>query len=256
MVSITSFKLIKYIIISCIFVLLAVASAIDWSRLLCLSSETFINVSPISNILKFCIVSLATGLAFFAYKKGIDACDERRFRLIFSLILIADICFFINEVLSIMIGIFVFMFAQICLIKRNLTGIKDIADFNKTHLIVVLLISYLIFVILAPLNLASLMTLGVNILTIEIILYSFFLGFSVISALVSFLVIKKLPLYNRLLMLIGLVFFFICDLTVMGTLLSYKNGVINIFTTSSTWMFYAPALLLIALSAYRENKVT
>jgi len=245
----------KRMIIISIFILLITAAIVDWGRVLYLYGNTIIGVSILSNSLKFCIVFLAATLAFFAKGRGVGIEDERKFRLAFSLILIADICFFIGKVPSIMLGIFVFGLVQMILIRRNLIGLKKIGKLKKIHSLLIFFTAYILFSILAPLNLALLLSLVTNLLTIEILLYSFLLALSVMSALISFCIIKKIPEYNRFLMLIGIIFFFICDLTVMGSLLSYNNGSINVFTSSSTWIFYAPALMLIALSAYKIDQV-
>ena len=234
-----------YRFVGVVGLLLLLIAIEDWRRLLLAAGPW--KVSVVSNSMKF-LVMLATVLfSFFSGGKGINKGDERRFQVIYGLIFVADCCFFMERLETVVLGIGVFMVVQLLLIRRNYSSSSIPSD--RTKQVAVALLAYLYFVPLAAMNVLFFLVLGLNILQIEIAVYSVLLYCSVMTSLLC-LVSRNavIPFNNALLMFLGLTFFCVCDLTVMGTLLQDPESIGSVFTTSLTWMFYGPALALIALS--------
>lgn len=89
------------------------------------------------------------------------------------------------------------------------------------------------------------------------IILAIYFCFKCTSVLASFaaIVIGKMPRFNAILVATAMVSFFLCDHTVTGNLLlgQETEKVPYIVTSSLTWMFYGPALTLLALSGYRPS---
>ncbi|HNX60647.1 MAG TPA: hypothetical protein PKK43_16205, partial [Spirochaetota bacterium] len=81
-----------------------------------------------------------------------------------------------------------------------------------------------------------------------IIAYSSVLGLSLVSALCVPFVGEFNPL-NGIVIAAGMTMFFLCDCTV-GVRMAADDPMVRTLATSLTWVFYMPALVLLALSGY------
>ena len=78
--------------------------------------------------------------------------------------------------------------------------------------------------------------------------YVVLLSASLLIAIAN-LLLKIFPKPNSILVTIGMFFFVLCDLNV-GLTMALQLGNFSLITDSLIWMFYTPALTLIALSGY------
>lgn len=233
-------------IIAAIMLLSIVFMGLDWSRLILHPAS--LEVSPLSNALKVCVSFLATVLAWRARNHGFSSGDEAAFRLLFSLVFVADVCFVVGLA---PVGIVLFAIFQGLLAKRNLTGwqeakaalTRDSAALGGVALGVAASLGGTLFGIYH--------LQGVTPLLFVIAVYVTFLWASVVSAWAS-RAIGHFPRRNAGMMALGMSLFLLCDITVAGNLALPPDSMMRVVTSSLTWMFYAPALVLIALSAWRN----
>ena len=199
-----------------------------------------------SLVLKAIIVFLTTLLVFLINNHGISKMDTRLLKIIFILIVIADLSLVLfNKAYA---GIIVFFIVQCVLIYRNNHSIQRKHSlrviFDKNTIIILILMMILLFNYLIYLN----SHVTDSILFILFLLYGIIKSFSVLTAIISYR-FNAFPKINCLLLLIGVVCFYFCDLNV-GISLALNEGFIKNLSIILIWIFYTPALTLIALSGY------
>jgi hypothetical protein len=209
---------------------------VDWSRLVL--RPTDMSASPWSNALKVCFVFLVTTLA---YRLG-----DKRLRVIFSIILCADICFALGQP---PIGILLFAGVHVLLAKRNLIGIKS-ANLQRGLPLVATISAVALAVIVAAVIWIYTMQ-GVTPLLVVIGIYTLMLWVSVTAAWLSRLT-GTCPARNALSMAVGLTLFELCDVNVAANLVLANGSLPRVITESVTWMFYAPALVCIVLASFKS----
>lgn len=199
-----------------------------------------------SPILKGPIILLTTILVFFIKVYGISRWDTRLLKITFIMVIIADISLVVFN--KPYVGIIIFSLVQLLLIYRNgycihkRYSVGEILD--RTTMLFILALISLLFVYL--ISIYSYIT--------DIYLYILFIyygtikSFSLLVAILSFRY-KVFPKINGLLLLIGVVCFYLCDLNV-GLTIVLNKGFIKNLSNVLIWIFYTPALTLIALSGY------
>ncbi len=243
------FKLIIFII-TIILLLSGSFITLDFARL---SILDMYNRLMFTAIMKYIIVILCATLVFVIGKDGLSKNDTRRLTLSYILILLSDVLIAIPN--KAYLGIISFGLVQISLIYRNGAGIfKKIKD-GRQHiqrsrlLINTILTTILLAIIVADIfcsiqNDSSLLYL--------MIIYGSLLCLSVWIAAANFIT-GLFPRKNSMLILTGMIMFLLCDLNV-GFSLVLDINTYWVIADSLIWIFYTPALLLIALSGYDFNK--
>ena len=220
--------------------------ALDWSRLVLRPAD--LSASRWSDLLKVCLTFAATTIAWRARGSGLGEGDEKRFRVIFSIVLIADVCFAASLQ---PVGILLFAAAHVLLVRRNLVGLSAARERVRAQAPLLIAIALAAAaVIVATVNWIYRMQ-GVTPLLIVIGVYVAMLWGSVTAAWVA-RAISHYPARNTLLMAIGMALFELCDVNVAANL-ALPVGTMRVITESLTWMFYGPALCLISLSAWRAE---
>lgn len=179
---------------------------------------------------------------------ALDAQDKRRFATLFTIVAVADSLFMLHlEPL----GIGLFMIFHAVLIARNLTGMKRALDcgavpgWGAGAALTVLAALALYARWLLPQVREPELRVGIPI-------YICVVWASAAAAWAS-VAIGYFPRRNALRMGIGMTLFLLCDLSVGCNLVWNPDGAAQVSSSSVTWMLYAPALALIATSAYRHN---
>jgi hypothetical protein len=222
--------------------------ALDWSRLVLRPAD--LSASPWSNALKYALVLLAASLAFRARGHGHSPEDERRFRVIFTIVPIADALFMVNQPAP---GILLFGAVHVLLTRRNLVGWREARDVLRAHA-PALLAGGVVAAVVAGGAVVWIHSLqGVTPLLVVIGLYVALLWSAVMAAWAARL-IGSYPARHTLLMAVGMTCFMLCDLNVAANLVLPAGSVTRVVTESLTWMFYGPALCLLVLSAWRSEE--
>lgn len=213
----------------------------------------YFNVTNIEDIysmtLKAAIVLLTSLLAFNIGGHGLSRKDERLLRLIYLLIILADLSLLIFD--KAYLGIAIFFLVQSCLIYRNVSYISNRYSFVETSdRFVIIFASLLIVMLLIYINMIR-SRLDDLLLLILFIVYGAIKSLSLLTSILAFK-LKVFPKTNRTLLLIGVVCFYICDLNV-GLAMAFRGDSLGNLSNVLTWIFYTPALTLIALSGYDFN---
>ena len=219
---------------------------LDWWRLW---SHDF-PMSEASNGLKLFSSALASAVAWsLPLERELVPGDRRRFRILFTLAVVADTLFIIHlEPL----GVGLFLGFHGLLIARNLQGLGGALREHRIPLarvgalfggLAMLLAFYLRWLLPQVKDPA---------LQIGIPVYVVFVSLSVMAAVTSRW-IGYFPRANAAAVGWGMVLFFACDLTVGCNLIWPPDGPMQVWSSSLTWMLYAPALALIATSGYARG---
>ena len=205
-----------------------------------------------SYIAKSIILMLSIFLVFLIGKDGLNKKDSFLLKLIYIFIILADISFILFK--EPYMGIGLFSIVQICLILRNTMAIKDNYKGNKSHRLksslFINLILGTIFLIISFLRIINGL-IDRPILLLLMLSYSILISISLWTSLANIL-LDIFPKSNGVLAVMGMVFFILCDLHV-GLALSLNHGVSRSIAENLIWVFYTPALTLVALSGYNPK---
>ncbi len=240
---------IFFIILAITFFLYGSYTTLDWTLY-------FFNIAPFvqpeipyTRITKVSSAFLCAILAWIAGSDGINKQDTKKIRIVFLSIAIGEIIFLMDIYI---LGVISFGLTQILLIWRNGQGFKEYnqtEDLRKRLLLSIILAAVITFVMIFLFVLIVYPYLKGSFLFYIIIVYAVLLGISLWTAWMSRYV-KFFPRKNAFLIALGMTFFFTADFLV-GLNLSLPIGNERIITHYLTWIFYFPALLLLALSSYK-----
>lgn len=192
-------------------------------------------------------VMLAAALVWLSGKESLSSKDNRLIKYIFFLICIGEYFFLIAKPI---LAIIAFLLCQSLLIKRHSNGLTAklamSAPRQKLELIIFAIILTSIIaaaiVLLYPFD-------NHHSLSIIAVLYWIMLSLSLWIALANFL-LSLFPKINSRMIAIGMLCFYCCDILVgLDTILD--DGVMWLLANSLIWVFYTPAIALLALSCYK-----
>jgi hypothetical protein len=235
--------LIKSIILSitCISIFTIIA---DFSRLfghynLCNSYH--------SDFIKRINVILATLLVWLAGKDSLNKHDVTSMKFVFIAICFGDMFFLLSKP-AIAIGFF--MVCQCLLILRHCRGLKNkltkaswVQNLQLALLFMtlILLLFSVVIIVYSNANITTLIWIGV--------LYGLILSISLWAGLANF-ILGLTPSKNSKIIAIGMLCLYFCDISVgLDGLLWFGHA--WLIANSLTWVFYTPAITLLALSSYR-----
>ncbi|OZV10980.1 hypothetical protein CIW83_17075 [Tissierella sp. P1] len=222
---------------------------LDWARFFIVKEELKYNRFLYTYIAKFLIVILSTTLVFIIGENGLSHSDTKNLKFIYIFIILADISLVIFK--EPYIGIILFSIVQLGLISRNGSAILKNFTIDKSKVLsnnifintVLATVLFILIIMKVANNLMKESTLF-YILKFYVVL----LSASLLIAIAN-LLLKIFPKPNSILVTIGMFFFVLCDLNV-GLTMALQLGNFSLITDSLIWMFYTPALTLIALSGY------
>ncbi|CAK7011891.1 hypothetical protein [uncultured Tissierella sp.] len=244
----SKFKFVWIIIFLIIFISGSFIT-LDWARFFIVKEELKYNRFLYTYIAKFLIVILSTTLVFIIGKNGLSHSDTKNLKFIYIFIILADISLVIFK--EPYIGIILFSIVQLGLISRNGSAILKNFTIDKSKVLsnnifintVLATVLFILIIMKVANNLMKESTLF-YILKFYVVL----LSASLLIAIAN-LLLKIFPKPNSILVTIGMFFFVLCDLNV-GLTMALQLGNFSLITDSLIWMFYTPALTLIALSGY------
>ncbi|MDF2840712.1 MAG: YhhN-like protein [Clostridia bacterium] len=239
----------KFLILSIIlfiFLIYLLNTLLDFSRLFNLYA--LYNLFP-NEILKRVNVLLAAALVWLAGKDTINRQDNRLMKYVFFSIGCGEIFFLLAKPV---IAIGFFIICQSLLIARHTIGLRakliqaSSTQWRKLIIsgIVLMVLLFTGVVVLQPL-------LRLNILILIGGIYGIILSISLWAGFANY-ILGLFPYKNSKLAALGMLCFYFCDVLVgLDGLLSYSTA--WIVASSFIWVFYTPALTLLALSGYRNN---
>lgn len=245
------------ILVGLIILLAASFLTFDWTQyyfgLVRVSDPELLYTRIAKTLTSFLIFVLALSVG----DDGINESDPRKLRWAFVVIFAGDLMFLANEIHSAFdyAAILSFLVGQVLLVLRNGQGFR--AYFRRKSGIgayagdillglAILIITGLLFALTLLENLQGSPLLYV------IAVYALFLDLSLWTGWTA-LRAGYFPKANAILIALGSTCFFIGDYLV-GFNLSLEPSLQRAMTVFLTWVFYAPAIALLALSGYRWDK--
>ena len=237
--------------LSFFLVIIAVLSAIflrlDWSRF-----SAGIAIYPVfsdpSRLLKRAVSLLCLIMVFTTGGDHVNAHDNRLMKIIFAGIFSGDMLLLFNINGA---GIVLFFLVQILLCVRHMSGfgkwLRNREGRRPARTLILITVSVSASVMILHYLIFHPLFSGKDMYPL-IIAYSSVLGLSLLSALCVPFVGKFHPV-NGIVIAVGMTMFFLCDCTV-GVRMAADDPMVRTFATSLTWVFYMPALVLLALSGY------
>lgn len=244
-------KLRRYFLIL-IFLCTGAFLALDGSRIIQGIPIPVIPGDP-SRLLKRAVSLLALLLVWTAGPDAWERTDSRRMRALFLLIFAGDLLLLFNLNRA---GIALFVLVQILMILRNSRGLADYwisGSLRQDRLWLTAsgaaaagLWGLLAFGLFGPLTRGRELFVFIQI----------YIPCITLSLWVSWLTLKigHFPRTGALLIGAGMTCFFLCDITV-GLRMSLTGESARSAATALTWVFYAPALTLLALSSYDPKRL-
>ena len=241
----------------------------DWSRLW---SEMGLGSGIRTSVVltKF-FVSIAMTVLLLMYKsQWRDKSDGKKLLYAFIGINLGDLAFSLSSVTHFgtgfqntasLVGIVVFLFAQILLLVRLFPMLKSIDWSERSNRRFGIMTAIMLFVLTGFMlaTLESLQQLLENSFPfIALLIYGIVVTASVWGAM-QVQIGKIYPELNKSLIIFGMLSFLACDTTVGFNLILKAGTTPKIITESSTWIFYAPALFLLVQSVRHftpDNKNT
>ena len=240
-------RLIVFVLLGVIMFLCGLFSGHDWT-LYATRTANLQNPEIYSRYMKFPVTSICMLLTWLILKDGFHPRDTQKLRAAYSLIVLGDIVFFFN--VHSVIGVYCFALAHLLLIIRNAAGLRGYARKGRLWILLVLIMGAsmaLMFLVFYP-RLKGNMPYFYTLLG-----YAVIISGSLWAALAAFR-IGFFPRGNAVLVAMGVAGFFLSDVCV-GFYRSLPPGYEQVFATYITWWFYAPALVLTALSGYDLKKI-
>lgn len=249
---IMQFTKLAAILISALF---ATFMFLDWYSIVANGT-----VNPYTFWLKYCVTLICVGVAWKAHSHSINRRDTRLFRIAYSFIALAD--FFLVLLCGIVdsspakptlfaAGVASFAVVQIFLIIRHAAAIRA-ADPPKSHIFIVLLPIVAVLLLYTPAVAAAIVfrehLIALGWFAIVVLIY----GFLLITSLWVAWGTKIYSAHGASMMIaLGMTCFLFCDICVASQM--FITGWLAAVANGLVWLFYVPALLLLALSGYRNQ---
>jgi len=226
-------------------VLCACFVALDFSRFL--NRDYSYDIFPGALLKRVCVI-IAAIIAWSVGRDGLSPKDSRLMKAAFIFVIFGETAFLIRERA---IGVGMFAVCQTLLTIRNGTGLRyklaRAGSKQKRGLVV----SGLIIIISVILPFLSGYLFKRDITLNIAYLYGIILSISLWAGLACN-ILGLLPQVNAGMAAWGMICFFCCDVLV-GLDAVLEAGLPWLLANSFIWIFYIPALVLLALSCYRYN---
>lgn len=200
-----------------------------------------------SGVLKRICVVLASLIAWLVGRDGLDYGDSLLMKSAFAFACLGEAALALGERVG---GVWMFAICQSLLIMRNTSGLFDkLAIARYTQKLRLFLASAFVYLVFLVFLLLSHSFIGLTITSLTSYFYGIILSTSLLAALACN-ILKLLPKRNAEMAAAGVICFFCCDILV-GLDAVMWEGIPWLLANSFIWLFYIPALVLLALSAYR-----
>jgi len=219
---------------------------LDFSRF---GSLDFTYDIPPGAVLKRIDVLLAASIAWMAGADGLSMKDSGRMKWAFVFACLGEAAFAFR---ARVFGLIMFAVCQIMFAVRNSRGLrrglKYAAGRQKKQLLAAGIIVFLVFTGL-PVS-AALLT-GFNGTAAAVCFYWSILNISLLAGTAGY-ILGLLPERNAAMACAGIICFYCCDVLV-GLDAALEPGLPWLLANSFIWVFYIPALVLLAFSCYRYD---
>jgi len=219
--------------------------ALDFSRFL--NRDYSYDIFPSALLKRICVI-IAAVIAWSVGRDGLSPKDSRLMKAAFIFAVFGEAAFLFKERA---IGVGMFALCQTLLIIRNSTGLRyklaRAGTKQKRGLVIsgIIIIISVIFPFLSGYFFKTDITLNIA------YLYGIILSISLWAGLACN-ILGLLPQANARMAAWGMICFFCCDVLV-GLDAVLEAGLPWLLANSFIWVFYIPALVLLALSCYRYN---
>lgn len=223
--------------------------ALDWTKFFIFTKNNRITSNIYSYSAKYLIVLMTSILVFIIGRDGINKKDTTMLCLIFMFIILADLS--LATLVEPYIGIFFFSIVQLLLIVRNGCGfIKNYRQDESNNLKKSLFINTILSTIFFVVNIIQILRELIDkpSLLYMMIFYALLISVSLWTAIAN-LLLKIFPRINAILITIAMLCFVLSDLNV-GLSFALQLSKQKLFIEGIIWIFYTPALTLIAFSGY------
>ena len=219
--------------------------ALDFSRFLNLDYSY--DIFPGALLKRICVI-IAAIIAWSAGRDGLSPRDNRLMKAAFIFAVFGETAFLFRERA---IGVGMFALCQTLLIIRNSTGLGYKLTRAGSRQIRRLAVSGIIIIISVIFPFLSGYLFKTDITLNIVYLYGIILSISLWAGLACN-ILGLLPQVNAGMAAWGMICFFCCDVLV-GLDAVLEAGLPWLLANSFIWIFYIPALVLLALSCYRYN---
>lgn len=217
---------------------------LDFSRFI--NYDFSYDIYPSAVLKRICVI-LAALAAWSVGRDGLNPTDSRQMKAAFLFVIAGETAFFPGERA---IGIGMFGVCHLLLIIRNSAGLLRRLPHAGIRKQLVLTAMFLLMAGLLSIFIGQYGKLaGKNDLSASVIFYSIILSASLWTAMACF-ILRLLPPINSRLAAAGVLCFFCCDVLV-GLDAVLQPGIPWLLANSFIWVFYIPALTLLALSSYK-----
>ena len=225
---------------------------LDWSRLFSFAATGRWEEYLLSRQIKLLLSVIVAVLVGMTGREALSKRDRWLMCGVFGAVVAADVAFFLDNYQA---GIGLFSLAQIVFIVRHATGVPALVRSGQRAKILWL-------------SLAAIVIVLVNVVLIRVLfirhadnsMFPFIIGYSILLccslwAGVTSGLTGSLPKVNSRLVALAVVVLYCGDLAVgLNIVLPHDRS--YIISTSLTWFFYLPAIVLLALSGYRWRQRT
>lgn len=237
-------RLFISLMINAIAVLSIWFMVLDFSRFY--NSDFSYDIFP-SAVLKRICVLIAASVAWSVGRDGLNPTDSRQMKAALFFAVAGEAAFALGERT---IGICMFSVCHSLLLIRNAKGLRRrlLQAGSRKQLFLLAILAMTVVLWLSFMGQFSSFT-EQNALSASAIIYSIILSASLWAAIACF-VLRLLPPINSRLAAAGVFCFFCCDVLV-GLDAVLEPGIPWLLANSFIWIFYIPALTLLALSSYK-----
>lgn len=237
-------KLFITVIVSVIFALVIWFAVLDFSRFA--SLDYTYDIFPSGLLKRICVV-LAAMVAWVVGRDDLGFGDSLLMKSAFAFACLGEAALALGEQVG---GVWMFAVCQSLLIMRNTTGLfEKLAHANYLQKVRLFLAGAFVYLLFLIFLLLSHSFIGLTITTLTAYFYGIILSTSLLAALACN-ILQLLPRKNAEMAAAGVICFFCCDILVGLDAVLWK-GIPWLLANSFIWVFYIPALVLLALSTYR-----
>lgn len=217
--------------------------ALDFSRFF--NRDYSYDIFPSAVLKRICVI-LAAAIAWSVGMDGLDPGDSARMKAAFLFACLGETAFAAGVRL---VGVGLFALCQMLLIVRHTNGFgSGLAHAGSRRKKLLLLPIVLVVLILTAFVFLFGQKIISNLTYTVIFLYAIILSISLWAALAN-CILRLLKPANSKMAAAGMLCFFCCDVLV-GLDAALEVGLPWLLTNSFIWVFYIPALVLLALSCY------
>ncbi|TYQ18320.1 UNVERIFIED_CONTAM: hypothetical protein Cloal_0751 [Acetivibrio alkalicellulosi] len=234
-------KLLLKVLLCGIFVVLMSYVFINVRYLFYLNSTEGYNQT---RLFKRLIPLFCTVIVFIIGKNNINKKDLTMLKISYLMICGAEVAFIFNQFIM---GVVFFGSCQILLSIRHFAAVLPALKYHKKKMYILGTIIVAVLIVLSTFVFYPILQGGTIFYTI--IIYALFLGISLWIGFAPYFS-DVFPKKNGILIMIGMVLFFVSDIIVGLEVISddvYINNIFNLIL----WTLYAPAITLIALSGFK-----